>query len=98
MVGVAVGAVIIKKLTEHVQALVSVSTQLLVADTVWYTDVTAWVSTATLIAFRIFQAVVQQVALCTHAAEMAAVFAINKWFMAVQKAAQWLQVAAVLAT
>jgi hypothetical protein len=53
---------------------------------------------ATLTAFRIFQAVVQQVALCTHAAEMAAVFVIKQWFMAVQKAAQWLQVVAVLAT
>jgi hypothetical protein len=51
-----------------------------------------------LIAYRIIQAAVQRVALCTHAAAMAAVFVINNPPMAVQKAARWPQVAAVLAT
>jgi hypothetical protein len=40
----------------------------------------------------------QQVALCTHAVEMVEAFVIKHLLMAAQKAAQWLQVAAVLAT
>jgi hypothetical protein len=51
-----------------------------------------------LIAYRISQAAAQLAALCIHAAEMAAVFVTNRPPTADQKAAQWPQVAAALAT
>ena len=92
------GDVIIKKLTAHVQVLVSVYIQSLVADTVWYTAVTVSATLAMLIVYLIIQAADQLAALCIHAAEMAALFVTNSPPTADQKAAQWPQVAVVLAT
>jgi hypothetical protein len=50
-----------------------------------------------LIAYRIFQAADQRVALCTHAAEMAVQFVVNKALTAGRKAALWRAVAVALA-